>query len=145
MGDSFVVSGLQAKRAALAGEIEVMERRIGQAEADLLHLDAVLRLYGEIAPEFISAKAPRKRNQWFRPGECARLVMDVLRVAENNEATSAEITERVMARRGLDVRDERTRRLVQHSILNTLGRLDRFQKQQSCGTTPRWRLSAEIN
>ena len=82
MGDTYVISGLTSKRAEVSGMIADLEKRIAQHRADLVHIDAVLRLYApEAEPESIAPKAVRKRNDWFKPGELARMVLDVLRVA----------------------------------------------------------------
>jgi len=52
-------------------------RRIG---GELQHLDATIKLF---APEFdlrtVRTKRYRKKNVYFKAGECARLVLDVLR------------------------------------------------------------------
>ena len=48
MAESHVVSALVRKRAEIAGLIARTERQLGQFRADLVHLDATLRLF---APE----------------------------------------------------------------------------------------------
>jgi hypothetical protein len=47
MGDTFVISGLREKRSAVAGQIVELRRQLDKAQADIFHIDAVLRLYGE--------------------------------------------------------------------------------------------------
>ncbi len=47
MGDTFVMTGLREKRSALAGQIVELRRQLDQLQADIFHLDMVLRLYGE--------------------------------------------------------------------------------------------------
>jgi hypothetical protein len=92
VGEPHVISALVAKRAELAGEIEAVGKRLAQLRADLVHLDAVRRLFDATAePAAIPAKrpwggapagsatascrgafwtrcAPRPRNRWA-PGE----------------------------------------------------------------------------
>lgn len=46
MGDTFVLSGLREKRAAMAGRIADLRREADNLQAQLVHLDAVLKLYG---------------------------------------------------------------------------------------------------
>ncbi len=117
-----VVSALQEKRAEVSGVIADLERRIAQHRADLVHVDAVLRLYvPELAPETIPPKAVRRRNGWFKPGELSRLVLDVLRIAPAAMA-GKDIAAAVMARRGLDPADERTAHLVRKLVNNTVTR-----------------------
>src|SRR5918995_6800785 len=82
MAEPHVVAALKDKRAELSGSIADLEKRIGQHRADLLHVDAVLRLF---APEFelatIPSKAVRQPSGWFRPGELAQMVLEVMRTA----------------------------------------------------------------
>jgi hypothetical protein len=109
MAETHVVSALVAKRSELAGFIADLEKRAAQHRADLGHVDAVLRLYGEAKPEAIRPKRVTQRNAWFSPGECARLVYDTLRPAEKPVGTR-EITEAAMTAKGLEFSDERIRR-----------------------------------
>ena len=44
--NTHVISGLRDKRAAVAGRIVDLRREMDKLQADLLHLDAVLKLYG---------------------------------------------------------------------------------------------------
>src|SRR3954447_21948957 len=102
MTEPLVVGGLKEKRAELSGIITDLEKRINQHRADLMHVDAVLRLFApDITPGTIVPKAPRRRNEWFKPGELARMVLDVLRLAPA-PLSIRDITVQVMQRRGLD-------------------------------------------
>lgn len=122
MGDTFVVSGLTGKRAEVAGRIAALEKEMAQMRADLLHIDAVLRLYGEAEPEAIPPKRPVQRNDWFRVGECSRMVLDALRRADA-PLTTREMTERLLAAKGQPTDDARTRAMVQRTVLGTLNRM----------------------
>ena len=74
MAEPHVVAALKDKRAELSGNIADLEKRIGQHRADLLHVDAVLRLFApEFEPATIPPRAVRRPNSWFKPGELARL------------------------------------------------------------------------
>ena len=82
MADTHVISALREKRAEVSGLIAALEQRIVQHRAELVHVDAVLRLYAPaLEPDSIAPKAVRRRNDWFTPGELARLVLYVLRIA----------------------------------------------------------------
>jgi hypothetical protein len=71
-----------AKRSEVAGLIADLERMTAPQRADLVHVDAVLRLYApELEPDCIPSRAVRRRNGWFQPGELVRMVLDILRVA----------------------------------------------------------------
>lgn len=122
MGDTYLITGLTAKRAEVSGIIADLEKRIAQHRADLVHIDAVLRLYApEVEPESIAPKAVRKRNDWFKPGELSRMVLNILRVA-SAPMTGREIAVQVMQRRGLDAGDARTAHLVGKLVHNVCTR-----------------------
>ena len=63
----------------------------------------------------------RRPNSWFKPGELARLVLDVLRTAPA-ALSVREITGQIMERRGLDPQDARTAELLRKLVSNTLNR-----------------------
>jgi hypothetical protein len=69
--DSHCLSGLVAKRAELAGEIGLAEERLDQLRADILHLDAAIRI---IDPGYhtdaIVPKVRRQRREWFGTASC---------------------------------------------------------------------------
>jgi hypothetical protein len=122
MAETHVVSALMAKRSEVAGAIADLERRAAQQRADLVHVDAVLRLYApDLQPDCIPSRAVRRRNGWFKPGELVRMVLDILRVAAAPMPTR-EIAAAVMTRRGLDPADTHTARLVGKLVNNTLAR-----------------------
>ena len=67
MAEPHVVSALVAKRSEVAGLIADLERKAAQQRADLVHVDAVLRLYApELEPDCIPSRAARRRNGWFK-------------------------------------------------------------------------------
>src|SRR5579883_1754192 len=82
MAESHVVSALVNKRAEIAGLISRTERQLGQFRADLVHLDAKLRLFApELEPKAIPAKRIRQPDRWFEQGELSRRVLDAVRRA----------------------------------------------------------------
>jgi hypothetical protein len=122
MAEPHVVSALMAKRSEVAGLIADLERKTAQQRADLVHVDAVLRLYApELGPDCIPSRAVRRRNGWFQPGELVRMVLDILRVAPAPMPTR-EIAAAVMVRHGLDPADMHTTRLVGKLVNNALAR-----------------------
>jgi hypothetical protein len=139
MAEAHVVAALKDKRAKLSGGIADLEKRIGQQRADLLHVDAVLRLFApEFEPATIPSKAVRQPSGWFRPGELARMVLDVLRTAP---LSVREITAQVMERRGLDPQDGRTAELLRKLVRNAVNRqaADLVERVED-GTLVRWRV-----
>lgn len=99
-------AALIRKRAELAGEIEAQDATLSQLRADLVHLDAAIRIMSpDTDPEAIRPKKPsRKGCDWFGRGELARMVLDVLREAQG-PLSSTEIARAIMERKGLPVGD----------------------------------------
>jgi len=126
MGEPHVISALSDKRAEISGLIRALETKIGKHRAELIHLDATIRLLApDMVPDAIRPRAPRQRNDWFEHGECARLVYDALRDALRDAPAplaTAEIARRLMATKGLPLDDERTRALVHKTVLGSLNR-----------------------
>jgi hypothetical protein len=141
MAESHVVSVLRAKRAELSGQVADLEKRLGQARADLVHVDAVFRLFApEEDPADIAPKVVRRCNTWFRPGECPRLVLDTLRTA-GEPLLTREITGRLMTAKGLDPADGRTRELVHKTVAATLNRLGAAVGRTESRGVVSWALS----
>jgi hypothetical protein len=141
MAELHVISALRAKRAELSGQIADLEKRLGQTRADLVHLDAVLRLFApEFEPTDIAPKAVRRCNTWFRPGECPRLVLDMLRTA-GEPLVTREITGRLMRVKGMDPADGRRRELVHKTVAATLNRLGAAVERRETRGMVSWVLS----
>ncbi len=103
MAESHVVSGLISKRSELAGLIEHHMQEIHRMGVELQHLDATIKLF---SPDFdlrtVRIKHHYKKNAHFKSGECARLVLDVLR--EFGCAVSTEdVALAVLKKKGLDL------------------------------------------
>ena|ERR1700730_7278337 len=78
MKNEHVLSGLMAKRAELAGKIEMMQRDMRELVATIGHIDAAIRAFDPNAEiEDIKPKLP-PRFQAFK-GEVSRLVLNALR------------------------------------------------------------------
>ena len=141
MAEPHVVAALRDKRAELSGTIADLEKRLGQHRADLLHVDAVLRLFApDLEPAAIRPTAVRRPNPWFKPGELARMMLDILRVAPTPRSIR-EITAQVMQRRGLDPQDARSAELLRKLVTNALNRQasDLVERLQD-GAAVTWRV-----
>ena len=69
MAESHVVSALASKRAEIAGMIARTQQQLGQFRADLVHLDATIRLFAPaMEPETILPKRVSQSGLWFEPG-----------------------------------------------------------------------------
>ena len=67
MAESHVVSALVNKRAEIAGMIARTEQQLGQFRADLVHLDAALRLFAPgLEPKTIPGQENAARRSLVR-------------------------------------------------------------------------------
>ena len=107
MGELLIVDVLRNKRSELVGLMSRLEQQLAQHRGSLIHLDATMRLFdpGMLSQDTDPAQQ-HERVSWFRPGECRRLIYDVLRDAAQPLATR-ELAERVMAARGTPAADNR--------------------------------------
>ncbi|EWY39303.1 hypothetical protein N825_07990 [Skermanella stibiiresistens SB22] len=122
-----MVSALVEKRSELAGQIAEMEKRIARHQADLIHIDAVLRMYGKDDPETIKPKDIGRRSDWFRPRECARLIQDILRDAPGPVLTR-DVALRIMEAKGIDQGDPQVVNTLKRSVLGALKRMRDLEK-----------------
>ena len=123
MAELRVMDALREKRFELSGIVSRLEQQLAQHRGSLTHLDATMRLFDpDLASQDADPAPQRGRVSWFGPGECRRLIYDVLRDAPQPLATR-ELAERVMAAKGIPaVGDHRTRALIQKTVLASLSR-----------------------
>jgi hypothetical protein len=135
-----IIGALHNKRSELAGLVKGLEQQLIEPRAALTHLDATMRLFDpDIRPEEIRPRQRRSCNAWFRPGECLRLLYDVLRDAPQPMATR-EVVERVTELKSISVSDDRQRALLQKTILASLNRArDAIERVETAGVV-RWRV-----
>jgi hypothetical protein len=137
------VGALVAKRAKMAGEIEMHQREIDRLRAELVHLDATLRLFDPYAvPDDILPKRtwPR-RTDYFARGELTRLVFEAIR--DNGTTSAGELAAAAMAARSIPESDGATRRDFVSRFINTLHDLLRRGTVEKIGRGHgvRWRLA----
>ena len=95
MADPHVIGALRKKRSEMAGIVRGLEQQLVEGRASLTHLDATMRLFDpNLRPEEIRPRRRRTCNAWFRPGECLRLIYDVLRDARE-PVTTRDVAERI--------------------------------------------------
>ena len=143
MAESHVVSALVNKRAEIAGMITRTEQQLGQFRADLVHLDATIRLFApEMEPKTIPAKRIRQSDLWFEQGELSRRVLDaLLRAGEPIRAPN--LVRAVMIDKGLDPADRPSFVRVQWKVRDTLNRLNErgLLASDGAGHGVLWRIS----
>ena len=140
MAEQHVIRALRDKRSELAGLVKGLEQKLGEHRTTLTHLDATLRLFDpQIRPEEIRPRQPRTRSVWFRPGECLRLIYDVLRDAPE-PLTAREIADRIVGMKGMASGDERSCALIQKVVLGSLNRARNTIERVETAGVVRWRV-----
>ncbi|WP_375202074.1 hypothetical protein [Hyphococcus sp.] len=73
MAETHVITGLKARRASIAEEIDELERQRRKLLVNLRHVDGALKVMGyEGNPEAIPAR--KKRRNMFRRGQLRRFI-----------------------------------------------------------------------
>jgi hypothetical protein len=130
----YVVSGLIAKRAELAGIIDQLQRQLDQHRADLTHIDGVLRvLASDLDPETIRPKRPYRRNRYFARNELSRLCLGVFREAEGEPVSIDDLTRQVIAAKGFDPADGILRAAIRDQVADIVKRLHRRGEVEKIG------------
>lgn len=139
-------AALIRKRVALAGEIEACDAALSQLRADLVHLDAAIRIMSpETDPEAIRPKKPsRKGYDWFGRGELARTVLDVLREAQGS-LSSMEIAHAVLFAKSMESGDVAALEQVESMVRARLRRREGGSvKRAGEGRGARWWVASRF-
>jgi hypothetical protein len=141
-GNTFVISGLQAKRSEMAGRMIDLRRELDKLQADLVHVDAVLRLYGLIPEEIPTKGRMPVRSAYFARNEISRRCRDALR--EKCSIRADDVTVRAMRDKGLDPENRKLRADFTRRILVSLHDFDKAGtvKKVGHGRGVRWTLIA---
>ncbi len=140
MAEPHVMDVLRGKRSELSGIVSHLEQQIVQHRASLLHFDAAMRLFeSDLVLEEAGPRQQRPRSVWFRPGECLRLIHDVLREAPQPMTTRALI-EQVMGMKAIATTDERSCALVQKTVLGSLSRAKATIQRVEIAGVVSWRV-----
>lgn len=132
MADTFVISGLREKRAALAGRIVDLRREAENLQAQLIHLDAVLKLYGLEPSEIPNKGRMPVRSAYFGRNEISQRCRDMIR--EKGSIRAADVAIKAMVDKGLDPdADKAVKRDFVRRILTTLHDLKRAGKIEKIG------------
>lgn len=107
-GDTYVISGLKERRATVAGQIVDLRRQVDKLQADLFHLDAVLKQYGLEPAEIPNKGRMPVRSAYFGRNEISRRCRDMLR--ERGTVRADEIAVEAMKEKGLDPETNRKTR-----------------------------------
>ncbi len=144
MSNEITMNALVAKRAEILFEIGEAEKRIAQLQTELVHLDAVLRMF---RPEFKTEGLPVRhrrptKSPYFMHGELTQRIFDAMRIS--GTVTSFEIAAQAMRDKGLDPENDKpTRADFVRRIALALGDMHRKGKVEKIGRgrALRWKLA----
>lgn len=141
-GDTFIISGLREKRSAVAGQIVEFREKLDRLQADLFHIDAVLRLYG-VEPADIPTKGRVPvRSGYFGRNEITRRCYEAMR--DWGTVSAVEIARKAMLDKGLDPdADKKLRVSFTQRFLTSLHDMRKAGKveQVGSGNGVQWRLA----
>jgi hypothetical protein len=117
-----------------------LEQQLLTHRASLTHVDATMLLFDPNSrPQEIRPRQQRARNSWFRPGECLRLIYDVLRDTPE-PVTTREVAERIMHLKAIPATDDRRRELIRKTICGSLARTKKTIERVETPGAVKWRL-----
>lgn len=138
-------NSLVKKRAEILFEIGELEKRIERLQTELVHLDAVLRMF---RPDFKAENLPVRhrrptKSPYFGHGELTKRIFDAMRV--KGMIASLDVAVTAMREKGLDpdsdpvTRTDFVRRVtLQLNALASKGKIEKVGR----GRAIRWRLAS---
>jgi hypothetical protein len=144
-GHTVTANALVAKRADILFEIGELERRVDQLRTELVHLDAVLRMF---RPDFAAEALPVRhrrptKSPYFAHGELTKRIYDAMRIS--GTVSSFEIAADAMRNKGLDPENDKPTRIdfvrrvtLQLNDMYRKGKAEKIGR----GRTMRWKLSS---
>ena len=121
MAQSHVVSGLVSKRSELAGILEHHQKEITRLSAEVSAIDGAIKVFDPTYRiQDIKSKRQFKINPFFAHGELHKIILEVMRDAEQPIATP-DICAQVIDRKGLTLDSEQLG-MVRASVSNALNR-----------------------
>jgi hypothetical protein len=146
MGDTFIIAGLREKRSSVAGRIVDLKREADLLQADLYHIDAVLRLYGEEPGDIPTKGRMPKRSEYFGRSEVSRRCYEMLR--ERGTVSAEDMSIKAMVDKGMDpLVDKKRKADFTRRFLCTLHDLVKAGTVQKVGNGRgvRWKLMDHLS
>src|ERR1700722_124013 len=117
MGEPIAVLALRRKRDQISGTIAHYERLLREAQHDLAHINASLRLF-EITGEAADLPPYVDLNRVLRRGETTKICMDAL--AKEGPLDTRQLALRVIRAKGLSESDKQLAQTIAVRVAQTL-------------------------
>ena len=131
MAESHVISALIKKRSELSGEIEHYEKLLKECREKLTSIDKTIHIFDD-SYDLRTIKSKRVvKNSYFASGEATKMVLDVLRTADEPLRTD-EISDIVASKKSL-ILEGRDKVNFQKSILYALNTSEKRDLVASVG------------
>jgi hypothetical protein len=120
MIEPHVITALHTKRAEVGGEIKALQKQLDRKRAELVNLDATIRLFAPGSdPETIAPKRRYRRTMYFAQSELTRLTLDTLRLA-SGPLSAPEIADAAMRAKEMPTIDPSLKRMITFRIASIL-------------------------
>ena len=119
MAESHVISALIKKRSELSGEIEHYEKIIKECRENLTSIDKTIHIFDETY-DLRTVKSKRViRNNYFSSGEATKMVLDVLRTA-NEPIKTDNLIDVLAEKKSFHFKDRKERYAFSKTVSVTL-------------------------
>jgi hypothetical protein len=141
---TYTLTELFDKRAELAGEILQAEKRARELRADLVHVEATIRILrpGIELPKVVP-KRVEYRPRHFKRGELTRLCLDYIREHAGQPITVADILPLAIGKRMLNARDQEILRVTIHQALHKIAKRGTIERVAPLGRIVRWQATSQ--
>jgi hypothetical protein len=136
------IFGLLRRRSEIAGAIEHLDGKVAGLRADLLHIDAALRIMGYDGPECALPIRKACANGIFHRKELPRLSMALLR-ANGDGLQASEIAFKIATDKGWDTSEKRFQVSLTDKVSRAMSKLKTkgLANLEICETGYVWRMA----
>jgi hypothetical protein len=139
---TYTLSELFNKRAEIAGQIVQTEKQVRQLRADLVHVEATIRILrpGTELPKIVPTRV-EFRPRYFKRGQLTRLILDFMRPHAGETVAVADIMPTVVGDRSLNSVEYRRVEVVTYEALRRLAKRGNAQQTGQGAKTARFLIS----
>jgi hypothetical protein len=142
MENDLTIHGLLRRRSEIAGEIMHLDAKVMSLRADLLHLDAALRILGHVGDDAPLPVRKACTSGLFHRKELSRLTYGFLR-SSSEGLQASEIAILISRDKGWEISDKRFQVALTDKVSRALSSLKRVGRVgfESCEAGYVWRVA----